>query len=99
MERKSDTQTIPSPLSNSQPYSKAKAVIGILLVIPWVILDMVLKKTDPSLGYAFGLFLGTIAGYLLAPGKPHTWVIVVLAATLAVTHFVFVPYYVCSAGN
>ncbi len=99
MERKSDTQTIPSPLSNSQPYSKSKAVIGILLVIPWVILDVVLKKTDPSLGYSFGLFLGTTAGYLLSPGKPRTWVIVALAATLAVSHFVFAPYYVCSVGN
>lgn len=79
--------------SDAQKYSIAKAVVGILLVVPWAIIDVVLKRTDPSLVYASGLFLGTTAGYLLSPGKPKIWIIVLIAAVLAMSHFIFVPRY------
>jgi len=87
--------TKPEQTPDTQKYSITKAVVGILLVVPWVIIDMVLKKTDPSLGYASGMFLGVIAGYLLSPGTPRVWVILLIAAVIAISHFVLVPHYVC----
>ena len=92
-------ESIPMHASNAQKYSITKAIVGILLVVPWVIIDVVLKRTDPSLVYASGLFLGTISGYLLSPGKPKIWVIVIIAAALAMSHFIFVPRNVCLAES
>jgi hypothetical protein len=80
-------------LDGNVKYSKTKALIGISLILPWVVLDMVLKKTDPSLGYSVGLFLGIMSGYLLSPKPPRLWVMLLIASLLAVSHFVFVPHY------
>jgi hypothetical protein len=97
-EESSDMESIPAHASHEPKYSVTKAVVGLLLVVPWVIIDIVLKQTDPSLVYAWGMFLGTTAGYLLSPGKPKIWVIVVIAALLAVSHFLIVPRYSCTAA-
>jgi uncharacterized membrane protein YgaE (UPF0421/DUF939 family) len=80
--------------SDGRPkYSKVKAIIGVALVVPWIIGDMVLRKTDASLGYSFGLFIGFVSGYLLSPQPPRLWVMLLIAVVLAVSHFVFVPHY------
>ena len=87
------TQTTTRELNDKPKYSKTKALIGVSLIVPWIIIDMVLKKTDPSLGYSIGLFLGIISGYLLSPQPPRVWVMLAIAAALAISHFVFVPHY------
>jgi len=79
------------PKGEREKYSTARALLGIALIVPWVVIDMVLKKQDPSLGYAAGLFLGVMSGNLLSPRPPRLWVIVLLGAVLAISHFVFVP--------
>jgi multisubunit Na+/H+ antiporter MnhE subunit len=76
---------------NNQKYSGAKALVGISLVVPWVVIDMVLKKQDPSLGYSFGIFLGFLTSYLLGPQPERLWVMVLVAAALAVSHFLLAP--------
>ena len=91
----SDMKSMHTRPQEAQKYSTAKAIVGILLVVPWAIIDIVLKKTDPSLVYSSGIFLGTVTGYLLLPGKPRIWVIVVIAAALAMSHFIFMPRYGC----
>lgn len=80
-------------------YSATKILIMVFLFVPWIFIDVLLKKHDPSLGYALGIFIGVVSGYLLSPGSPKIWVIALLAAVLAINHYVFVPYYVCAGGN
>ena len=74
-------------------YSALRAVIGMLLFIPWLVLDVVLKKHDPSLGYAAGLFIGMVTAYLLSPRPPKYWVMLALAVLLAASHFLLGPSY------
>jgi hypothetical protein len=82
------------PEQNYKPrYPTARTIAGISLIVPWVIVDIILKKQDPSLGYATGLFLGMITGYVLSPQPPRFWVMFLIAIVLAISHFLFVPHW------
>jgi hypothetical protein len=50
-----------------------------------------LKELNPPLGYAVSLFIGMITGYLILPAA-RFWIILLIAAILAVSHFMLVPY-------
>ena len=74
-------------------HSKLRAVIAIALIIPFVIFDVVLKKNDPSLGYAIGLFLGFATASLLSREPPRLWILLLIAVGIATAHFVLIPHY------
>lgn len=76
--------------TKGQPkYLSVNAILGILLISPWVVVDMVLKKHEPSLGYVSGMFVGVAACYILSE-RPKFSILLMLAAILTINHFVFV---------
>jgi hypothetical protein len=88
--------TDPNPSGESGPGSgrpSLRGVIGLLLFIPWLILDVVLRKHDPSLAYGTGLFIGLVTAYLLSPRPPSYWVMLALGVFLGVSHYFFAGSY------
>lgn len=71
---------------------KIRIVLTVLLFVLNVIIIVVLKQKYPTLGYAVSLFMGVITGYLIMPASPRFRIILLIAAILAVSHFMLVPY-------
>ena len=69
-------------------YPVAKALIGLGLVVPAMIFDVILGKQDPALAYSIGLFLGMSTGYLLSPEPPKWKILLPIAVGIGVLHFV-----------
>jgi hypothetical protein len=73
-------------------YLMGKIFLGILLILPWVIVDIVLKKQEPSLGYLLGIVLGMTSCHILS-GRPKFSFLLIIMALLTINHFVLVPYW------
>jgi hypothetical protein len=86
------TKTTGHEQEGKPKYSIAKAIIGLSLIGPWAVIEMVLRRRDPSFGYSAGLFLGFTTAYLLLPRPPRLWVMALIAMVLAISHFVFVTH-------
>jgi hypothetical protein len=65
-----------------------RRIAALLCVIPWVVLDVIWRGEDPSLGYAVGIVCGVLTVALFAERPPKLWIMFVIGVLLAISHFI-----------
>jgi hypothetical protein len=67
-----------------------RTILSILVILPWVIVDIVLKKHETSRGYTSGIIIGLSLCYIVS-GRIKWHVLLMIEAIFVINYFVIMP--------